>query len=86
MYGVGVGNKNQRAVKMKGNIISTIATVVIFLPLILTGRPTPNEVVAPITGAYKFLQTDDWFQVICASGNIEVANVGGYALVKCVEK
>lgn len=67
-------------------LIAALLVFTLYIPVVLTGRPVVNEVVAPITGAYKFLQADDWFQVICASGDIEVANVGGYALVKCVDK
>lgn len=71
---------------MRKEVIVAFLVFTLYIPIVSTGRPQANDVAAPITGAYKFLQADDWFQVICASGNVEVANVGGYALVKCVEK
>lgn len=64
-------------------LIATLLTFTLYLPLMLSGHQATNQVVAPIAGQYKFLQTDDWFQVICASEKIEVKVVNGYALVKC---
>lgn len=64
-------------------LIAALLVFTLYIPIVATGRPQVNEVVAPITGPYKFLQSDDYFQVLCASGDISVSVVGGYAIMKC---